>query len=840
MTDAPALDLPVDKALLLQKEPLEPKQSAIALASSRPLSVLGLFMALVLVVSVTMVWQNIRNVHEINRQKISLALERVIASIQEQILIVEMTANSLKPVIQTRDGEAGFCESVCLRTSLESAISAFEQRPGLSHLGLIIPANGMFGNLERLQDGDIVLWLAAPKDTGVEGMQSLLWTDRGFMPYLAANPETGRDSKGEENLRRLSVQETAWQGDKTGTWQLRPSSWMMHQKAQEWSIGYSKALYDDNGNLVAVFDANFALSSIIPHMLDLQQAYNGDLTIIEKGTIPRMIRTVSSSPLAVTDDFIQFLDLPDNNFADMVYLEGERHWVEAQKLKLQGDTDWIVIISSHFPWLNVLTGEYTTYILATVLILFAGSGIVLVYMIYRFSHIQNQKIDSNLHHLATHDDITGLLNRVAIQALIGQAITQARGQDYLIALLYLDINRFKAINDGYGYLFGNQVLQAIGERLKQSVRPQDRVSHFSGDRFIILLDQVPSKDEVRLLTRQIMEALKKPLFVQSRILHLAASIGISLYPDHGDTINALINHADAAVLESKKAGYDSYQFFTPEIGKKAQEDIDLEIALQTSLSSNQFHLVYQPKVSLQDNKISGCEVLLRWTHPELGNISPVRFIPIAEKMGLITDIGDWVLETACKQAKFWLEQGLEPACVAVNLSMRQFLRRDVVKWVAETLQQTGLPARYLELELTESMLPQDMDRAIAILDQLAILGIRLSLDDFGTGYSNLSYLKNFRIHTLKIDQAFVRNALNSHQDAAIIRTIVDLAHNLGYKTLAEGVETVEQLRFVQEQNCDEVQGYYFSRPVGPETYAIMLRDGIKLMDKESKRALTSK
>jgi len=785
-------------------------------------------MILALAVSIAIVWQSINSVREINQQKISSALNQAIAGIQEQILVVELMAGSMQRIVQASDDEhTQLCSLACMRMALESTVVAFQQRHELSHLGLVLPASGLFGNLERLDDGGIVLWLPAQKDNEEgETMQSLLWTDKGFMPYLSATP--GRDDAREESRRRLSVQQTAWQGDTDGEWQLHDSSWMMHQTTQEWSIGYRKALHDDNGRLIGVFDANFALSAIQPYIASLQETYGIELNILVQDQPPHMIRSNSTVPLSVPEYFIPLMEMPAGNVTDVLYIEGQRYWVGAQKLVLQGRVDWLVIASNHVPWLDVMLGDRMIYVLVIALVLLVGSSGGMVYMIYRLGRAENKKINADFDHITNHDDLTGLPNRTALDHCLKQAVVTARENDTKFALLYLTLDRFKSINDSYGYQFGNAVLRALGEKLTRLVRSQDMVAYLSGDHFLILLDQLHHKDEARRLIRLIMEGIKQPLNVQDSELHLITSIGVSLFPSHGDNVNVLLNNAEIAMYEVKKSGGDSYQFFSPEMGQRLQENRELESRLTNALSENQLHLVYQPKVSLHDGKIIGCEALMRWIHPELGNISPARFIPLAEKSGLIVSMGDWALRTACQQAKLWLDSGLSPICVAVNLSMRQFLRRDVVKWVADILQNTGLPAHCLELELTESLLPQDMERAIVILDQLHALGIKLSLDDFGTGYSNLSYLKRLHIDTLKIDQAFVRGALGSRQDAAIVSAVVDLAHNLGCKALAEGVETRGQLDFVHAQGCDEIQGYYFSRPVAAETYAIMLRDGIML------------
>jgi len=434
-----------------------------------------------------------------------------------------------------------------------------------------------------------------------------------------------------------------------------------------------------------------------------------------------------------------------------------------------------------------------------------------------------------LEHMATHDDLTGLPNRVLLQQRIAQTIASPRtGAQPLFALLYLDLDRFRVINDGYGYLFGNRTLKVVGERIQNLARPQDLVAYISANRFLILLTQLHAASEAERIAHHILLGLNRPFTVEDCEVHLSASIGVSLYPHDGQSADALISSADMAMHRAKQLGRNTVQTFSFALHQEIQTRIDTETRLRDAVTQQQLHLVYQPKVNLATGRITGCEALLRWTHPDLGTVSPARFIPIAEDSGLIIPIGNWVLNTACTQAKAWLDAGLAPVRVAVNLSARQFLRQDVVAWVASTLERTGLPAHCLELELTESVFPRDMEKAIQTLNQLHTLGVQLSIDDFGTGYSNLSYLKRFHVHTLKIDQAFVRNAMSARQDAAIVRTVINLAHTLGFTALAEGVESAEHLDFLRAQQCDEIQGYYFSRPVAPDTFAQMLRDGTTL------------
>ena len=425
-------------------------------------------------------------------------------------------------------------------------------------------------------------------------------------------------------------------------------------------------------------------------------------------------------------------------------------------------------------------------------------------------------------YLATHDGLTGLPNRNLLLQQLARALQEARGSGRLVALMLLDLDRFKVVNDGGGHAFGDAVLRAVGERLSGMLRTGDLVARQGGDEFLVMLTGLESTDEAHAVAARIAGSLAQPLTVQGRQVHPTASIGVSVFPQDGDSIETLIGHADVAMYRAKDLGGNHCQPFTPAMSEQTRERVALEAGLRTAAAEGQLQLAYQPKVDLASGRITGCEALLRWQHPELGSVSPARFIPVAEDSGLIVPIGDWVLRTACSQARAWLDAGHGGVSVAVNLSARQFLQQDVAAWVARTLEDTGLPADRLELELTESLVAQDPDTLIATIDRLRALGVKLSIDDFGTGYSSLSYLKQFRVDTLKIDQSFVRDMLDEPRDATIALAAIGLAHELGFKVIAEGVETAAQCEFLRERGCDEIQGYYFSRPVTAAAFEAML------------------
>ena len=453
----------------------------------------------------------------------------------------------------------------------------------------------------------------------------------------------------------------------------------------------------------------------------------------------------------------------------------------------------------------------------------AGAAVVLTGV--DMDTTERKRSEEHIQYLATHDSLTGLPNRYLIQDRVSQAVARARRSGGQLALLYLDIDRFKIINDGYGHPFGDAVLKAIGDRLRDIVREGDTVARHSGDEFLILLADLQRSADVYVVAQKILEAFERAFAIEGREIHVTASIGVSVFPQDGDDADQLIGAADVAMYGSKGLGRNTYQFFTREMSEDTRRSVELENLLRAAIDQGQLSLAYQAKVDLDGGQITGCEALLRWDHPELGAIPPSRFIPIAEDSGLIVPIGDWVLRTACAQNKAWQDAGLPRIPISVNVSARQFLQQDMVANVMRALAASGLPAASLELELTEGLIAQDTEKVIATVDQLKVTGVRFSIDDFGTGYSSLSYLRRFRVDTLKIDQSFVRHMLTEPDDAAIVRGVISLAHNLKLKVIAEGVESDEQARFLRLIRCDEIQGYRFSRPVPAAEFAALLASG---------------
>jgi diguanylate cyclase (GGDEF)-like protein/PAS domain S-box-containing protein len=438
--------------------------------------------------------------------------------------------------------------------------------------------------------------------------------------------------------------------------------------------------------------------------------------------------------------------------------------------------------------------------------------------------ITETKASAGLQHLATHDPLTGLPNRILLIDLAAQALAQARRKGTRVALLFVDLDRFKTVNDSLGHQAGDRLLQAAAERLRQCVRSGDTVVRQGGDEFIIILRDVVSTQDAASVAEKICQAMASPYMLDGLELISSASVGVSIYPDDAADISTLIKNSDGAMYRAKAHGRNTYRFFTPDVNVGALQRLSIESALRRALERRQLHLHYQPLVDLTGGRIIGVEALMRWEHPDLGAISPVKFIPVAEESGLIVPLGEWCLLEACRQARAWQRAGLSPIPVAVNLSAIQFRQPKLPDTVAKVLQETELAPQYLELELTESMLMQQVDAGQASVQRLRALGLRLSIDDFGTGYSSLSYLRRFSIHRLKIDVSFLRDITTDPSAAAITGAIIAMGKSLKLRVLAEGVETREQLSLLQAQGCEEVQGDYFSRPLPADELTKLLRE----------------
>jgi diguanylate cyclase (GGDEF)-like protein/PAS domain S-box-containing protein len=431
--------------------------------------------------------------------------------------------------------------------------------------------------------------------------------------------------------------------------------------------------------------------------------------------------------------------------------------------------------------------------------------------------------EQRVHHVAQHDVLTGLPNRSLLQDRLSQAVAYAGRSGHQVWVMLIDLDRFKFVNDSMGHKAGDVLLMTVAARLRSSLRDTDTVARLSGDEFVVILSEHSDQPLTPDIVQRVMDSVAQPVMLGTKEFFVTCSIGVAAFPSDGTPAENLIEHADIAMYRAKKLGRNNFQFYTPAMNEDSLERVRIESALRNALERHEFVLHYQPQVDLQTGRIVGMEALIRWKHPELGMVPPSRFIGIAEDTGLIVPIGAWVMRTACAQNKAWQDAGLGRLRVAVNLSARQFSAADLVPGIEAVLADTGLDPSCLELELTESLFMSDVTPAVELLHRMKALGINLSIDDFGTGYSSFSYLSRFPIDVLKIDRSFVNDITHDANDAAIVASIIALAHNLRLSVIAEGVETAEQLDYLRHQGCDEMQGYYFSKPLPAHEFEKLLR-----------------
>lgn len=457
---------------------------------------------------------------------------------------------------------------------------------------------------------------------------------------------------------------------------------------------------------------------------------------------------------------------------------------------------------------------------------------------------ERRKAEEQIHYLAFNDSLTGLPNRLWFKEMFKRAESNLDASQDKMGVLCLGLDRFKLINDTLGHSAGDKLLQSVSKRLRNSLRSSDPVAingdagasndiaRLGGDEFIILLTDVSDVEIVTMLAGRILDAMLTPFVLGNQEITLTVSIGIAIYPNDGTDFDSLLKNADSALYHAKEQGRSNFQFYAESMNSAAMEKLSLESRLRKAIEREEFELHYQPQVDLRTGRMTGMEALIRWRDPEMGMISPAKFIPLAEETGLIIPIGEWVLRTACSRVKAWHMNGYPELSIAVNFSAKQFRHENVPQLVKLILDQSGLEPRYLEVELTESMLMLNVKSVVDILSELKEIGVRLSLDDFGTGYSSLSYLRRFPIDIIKIDQAFIRDLSKSSGNASLTKAIIAMAHSLNMKTIAEGVETKEQLIFLNANRCDAIQGYYFSRPVPANEMSSLLEMDKKLEEHE--------
>jgi diguanylate cyclase (GGDEF)-like protein len=427
--------------------------------------------------------------------------------------------------------------------------------------------------------------------------------------------------------------------------------------------------------------------------------------------------------------------------------------------------------------------------------------------------IERKLAEDRIQFMATHDALTGLPNRTLLNDRLSQAVLYAQRYDRWVTVLFVDLDNFKFINDSLGHNAGDELLKTIAKRMVNCVRATDTVVRIGGDEFVVVVfDQPKDVDVISETVLKIQSAIAEPVRLEGHDLRVTSSIGVANYPDNGVDANTLLANADAALYRAKDFGRDNFQFYTSELNTKIHGRFLLQEELRNAVARSEFVLHYQPQVDLRTGRLFALEALVRWKHPKLGMVPPIKFIPMAEETGLIMPIGDWVLREACRQNKAWQDAGLPPVTVSVNVSARQFRERNLVARVAGVLKGSGLDAKHLELEVTESLIMQDVDLAVSTMEELRRLGVQLSIDDFGTGYSSLSALKSFPVSRLKIDKSFIDGLLADENDRAVANAIISLGRTLNLRVIAEGVETEAQADFLRSVNCDEMQGYLFSKP----------------------------
>ena len=440
--------------------------------------------------------------------------------------------------------------------------------------------------------------------------------------------------------------------------------------------------------------------------------------------------------------------------------------------------------------------------------------------------LQNQK--SQIDYVTYHDPLTGLANRSLFYDRMNKSLARAKKNDGRLALMLIDIDRFKKINDSLGSEAGDVLLQKTAKNLQTLLRDTDTVARLSGDEFVLILENIHEAEDIEVIAKKIHEKVAEPLNIHGHEISSTASIGISLYPKDGDSTDKLLKHADIAMSRAKCAGKNRHQFFFKNMTESAVNYLLLENELRKAIEKNQLELHYQPQIDLTTYKIVGLEALVRWAHPEKGVIAPIHFIPLAEETGLIEPIGEWVLNHACVRFKKWLDDGLDLGKIAVNLSARQFRQDNFEKLVLNALEQSRLPSKYLELEITESSAMENAGKTISMLNDLSSMGLSLAIDDFGTGYSSLNYLQQFPIQKLKVDRSFIKDIDTNKNDAAIAKSIIDLGHNMSLQVIAEGVERESQCKWLSEKGCDQVQGFYYSRPLSEEKLMKLVLDEKKI------------
>ncbi|MCD6190146.1 MAG: EAL domain-containing protein [Sulfurimonas sp.] len=431
-----------------------------------------------------------------------------------------------------------------------------------------------------------------------------------------------------------------------------------------------------------------------------------------------------------------------------------------------------------------------------------------------------------LDHQAHHDALTGLANRILFNDRLEQSLKKAKRSKSKIAVLFIDLDHFKEINDSLGHAVGDDILKIVTKRLNSTIRNEDSIARLGGDEFVVMVDGLAQGQNASLLAQKILTVLAEPITLEGHILYVSSSIGISLYPDDGASTDDLLKYADAAMYKAKAEGRNNFQFYCSEMTELAFERVVMEASLRAALKNGDFIVYYQPQIDAKKNKLVGMEALVRWKHTTMGMISPAKFIPLAETTGLIIELDQFVMRTAMRQIVQWYKDGLNPGKLALNLAVKQLQQKDFIDTLQNMLRETECKAEWIELEVTEGKIMHNPEDAIVVLNQISDIGIELAIDDFGTGYSSLSYIKKLPIHKLKIDQSFIRDLPDDAEDSAITKAVISLAQNLNLNVIAEGVETVQQRDFLLKNGCNHIQGYFYSKPIDASKIEIILKEGI--------------
>jgi diguanylate cyclase (GGDEF)-like protein len=430
-----------------------------------------------------------------------------------------------------------------------------------------------------------------------------------------------------------------------------------------------------------------------------------------------------------------------------------------------------------------------------------------------------QSNEKRLQYLSHHDPLTQLPNRALFYEYLQRVMVESRRRKKMAAVIFMDLDHFKKVNDTLGHETGDLLLRAVSKKLLKTIRESDMVARLGGDEFVAILENLSDAETVRMIAERILRAMSRSFRIMGHELFISTSLGISLFPANGEDVQSLLRAADLANYQAKASGRENYKFYSPDMDLRFESKYFLERDLRQALGQKQFQLHYQPQMDIQAGRMAGAEALLRWEHPKLGMVSPAEFIPLAEESGLITAIGEWVLQTACAQSVRWLKDGFPPITIAVNISPRQFLEHDFIEKVERIIQKTGIDPNLLELEITEGMIMENLESAIILMEKLTGIGVKIAIDDFGTGYSSLRYLKNFPVSKLKIDRSFICDIIHSPGDVAIVSSIISLAENMDIKVVAEGVENQEQVNLLRDKECFLIQGFFFSQPLSVEDFS---------------------